>query len=509
MKHLKPIIVLMRSKSVCALIILLCVSETLSAQNKARKLYQAPRLTPEIQHIQSQRKFFVPNKEQEIVLPTYVDNSKTKYFPPVIDQNGGSCAQASGIGYMFTYEMNRLLNRDASESDSNRFSYQFAWNMVNGGLDQGGFVDEGLFLAERYGIMTEQDYNTSGLYQFKWATGYDKYYRALHYKADDEVVVEDSIPLIKRYLYDTGEGRIPGGVLSFSTQSGNWIIDDNYNGPSATGYHSLLKKLATTGSHALTIAGYDDLVSYKDEQGATHLGAFIVVNSWGRYMHDNGRFYLPYDFFRDKSIPKSQLSDELVGVNVCTSIPKIVFKVRMKYTSRNDISFSIGGSSDVNATIPIQFYTSPIFSNQGGDYPMQGQWLDSEIEMALDFSDHIPSPNYIFNRYFLRITRSARGEKMGEGSVESISVIDYRTNKPIEYTYKGNMPQLLCPGNNEFTINTLPKYKVSASPYKWLSKDSTVNDQTLFIKTASGKEVQIRFSDYEKKANTVNIHYSK
>ena len=36
-------------------------------------------------------------------LPQYVDNSVNKYFPPIIDQYGGSCAQASSIGYVFTY----------------------------------------------------------------------------------------------------------------------------------------------------------------------------------------------------------------------------------------------------------------------------------------------------------------------------------------------------------------------------------------------------------------------
>ena len=58
-------------------------------------------------------------------LPQSVDNSLSKYFPPLIDQKGGSCAQASAIGYMYTYEMNRLLDRDASAYPANRFSYQY------------------------------------------------------------------------------------------------------------------------------------------------------------------------------------------------------------------------------------------------------------------------------------------------------------------------------------------------------------------------------------------------
>ena len=37
-------------------------------------------------------------------LPSSVDNSKEKYFPPIFSQIGNSCSQASSIGYVFTYE---------------------------------------------------------------------------------------------------------------------------------------------------------------------------------------------------------------------------------------------------------------------------------------------------------------------------------------------------------------------------------------------------------------------
>ena len=79
----------------------------------------------------------------EVQLPPAVDNSTQKFFPPILDQMGGSCAQASGIGYMFTYEINRLLDRDAHASADHRFSYQFSWNLLNDGQDQGDFVDQG------------------------------------------------------------------------------------------------------------------------------------------------------------------------------------------------------------------------------------------------------------------------------------------------------------------------------------------------------------------------------
>ena len=47
------------------------------------------------------------------VLPEGVDNSTLKYFPPVFSQLGNSCSQASGVRYVYTYELNRLLDRAA------------------------------------------------------------------------------------------------------------------------------------------------------------------------------------------------------------------------------------------------------------------------------------------------------------------------------------------------------------------------------------------------------------
>ena len=41
--------------------------------------------------------------------PAYVNNAELKFFPPVFNQDGGSCGSASRICYMFTYELNQLL----------------------------------------------------------------------------------------------------------------------------------------------------------------------------------------------------------------------------------------------------------------------------------------------------------------------------------------------------------------------------------------------------------------
>ena len=94
-----------------------------------------------------------PAKVGSQTLPTSVDNSTSIHFPPIFNQIGGSCAQASSIGYVFTYEMNALLDRDASIPE-NRFSYLYAWNLINDGADEGSFQYQGLQIASSNGIMT-------------------------------------------------------------------------------------------------------------------------------------------------------------------------------------------------------------------------------------------------------------------------------------------------------------------------------------------------------------------
>jgi len=423
-------------------------------------------------------------------LPQYVDNSVNKYFPPIIDQVGGSCAQASSIGYVFTYEMNRFLDRDASAAPENRFSYQAVWNLVNDGIDQGGFAEDGLFVAMRFGAMTEADYGKAATYSFKWASGFEKYRNAFRYRVAKFIRFSTDIEEMKSYL--AGDGSKPGGVVSFSGHSTGWTILSDYSGPSGTGYKALLTILPTGGSHAMTIVGYDDLVTYTDKNGVRHDGAFIVANSWGSYMHDNGRFYYPYDFFRDESVPVQTLSNDVITAAVKFQEPRILFKLTLDYSSRNDLSYYIGATDKASADVPDNFYYQSAISNKGGDLSMRGSFDKEPLEFALDYTDNIPYTNPDFCRYFLKIVRSARGKK-GEGSLNDLSVIDYRSGSPVEYKYRGPLPAQLEDGDNWFTIGLVPRFSISCSPVR-------LGDKILYLRTASGAKARVQMSREGSKA---------
>ena len=154
--------------------------------------------------------------------PSSVDNSLLKYFPTVIDQIGGSCAQASYIGYMFTYEMNRILDRDGSTPD-HQFSYLYTWNFINGGNDEGSIGEDGLTIGFEGGIATEADFPsqyTSS--QFKWTSGYDTYLRAIHHRVKKikhfDVLDREGVDVIQLSL-EQGRTRQERGYRDILLQS--------------------------------------------------------------------------------------------------------------------------------------------------------------------------------------------------------------------------------------------------------------------------------------------------
>ena len=71
--------------------------------------------------------------------PDHVNNGETMYFPPVFNQEGGSCGSASRIGYMFTYEMDAFRRRNAQLS-KNQYPTHFVWLLTNGNSGKDDFV---------------------------------------------------------------------------------------------------------------------------------------------------------------------------------------------------------------------------------------------------------------------------------------------------------------------------------------------------------------------------------
>ena len=452
-------------------------------------------------------------------LPTSVDNSRSRYFPTIISQVGGSCAQASYIGYMFSYEMNRLLDRDGS-LDSNCFSYLYTWNLINDGEDVGSYGFDGLSLAMDNGVALASDFpNQVSSYAFRWMSGFDKYLRAASYRIKTmtrmDAVSASDIEKIKSYLYDHGEPGTAGGVVTFSSMATDWKFNNSYAGPSETGYHSILTSLATKGGHAMTIVGYDDLVEFDAPDGTVSKGAFIVANTWGTYSHDNGRYYLPYWFFLQADRDSNVLSHDVVAINVEHRQPTVVFRVEIECDARDNISFRTGAANGAGAKTPTVDYQKAVFNHQGGSYNMQGQTASATAELGLDFTsaDRFTA-DWDRTTWFLTVNSSQRsGKKASVCRLRGFSVYDYRENPSAPKVYTADLGGVyvdLAGGDNVFTVSSADPYTTSYTPVDWLGDGGAPLVSPFIFRTADGRNsFKVKFVEYDRESGTMRLKYQK
>ena len=62
--------------------------------------------------------------------PRKVNNATDGFFPPIFNQDGGSCGSASAIGYQFTHEINSYRNVDGTLPE-NIYPTHFTWLLTN------------------------------------------------------------------------------------------------------------------------------------------------------------------------------------------------------------------------------------------------------------------------------------------------------------------------------------------------------------------------------------------
>ncbi|MBN1656387.1 MAG: hypothetical protein JXA30_21640, partial [Deltaproteobacteria bacterium] len=375
-----------------------------------------PELTPE-QRVMIQQ---MPRLQPSLRLlttkaaATSVDNSTNKYFRPIFNQEGGSCAQASGIGYTFTYEMAYLRDLDARISQ-NQYPVHYTWNFLNQGTGKGSWYFDGWDIARDNGIpdlITYGDLFTPHPY-VEWMSGYDKYYagmanRTLRYFAID-VSTPEGIETMRQYMLHHAEGEPVGGIVNLAT----FMDGVDYNVLAAGTPHAGETIITAFGpgndpesGHAMTFVGYDDTVRYDyngdgqytndidiNADGVVDLkdweiGAVKLANSWGTSWKNQGFAWVMYRVLaHDRENGERGIQSKMVnGVEVKeTNIPKMALKVTMTHSSRSLIRLGAGVADDVDAAVPDQQISYSLFNYQGGDWPMRGDSSDA-IEIGLDVS---------------------------------------------------------------------------------------------------------------------------
>jgi len=446
-------------------------------------------------------------------LPLRVDNSQLKYFRPIFMQEGGSCSQASGVGYVFTYEINWLRNTDAQIKE-NRYPTHFTYNFLNGGGEKpGSGFPAGWRIIMDHGVPNVLDYG-GGLYPLGlsgWMSGYDKYYQALKNKCITQwgkIPTDDAkgIETLKGWVHNHNrEGEPYGGVASFygkMTGIEYGVIPEGEHEAGKT----VITQWGSSGGHAMTIVGYDERVCWDfngDGQYTNDLdingdekvdvldrekGSWIMANSWGPNYKDNGFAYIPYRLLATK---RTNFAGVIYPDYHYT--PRAVMQVNLNYEARNQLRFLVGVAYDENAENPLKtkgFGDS--FNYKGGDIPMLGKEQTDSMELALDVTEltddidlkHRHTPV----KFFFQVV-AKKQEIPASGSVESMSVKFYENDSMQKeiFSEQGSIP---IHDNSLTTLSALLPDSAYGTP---VSTESLIRSESWCKVYASSEALNIEY----------------
>lgn len=468
-------------------------------------------------------------------LPDYVNNAETRYFPPVLNQDGGSCGSASRICYMFSHELNSFRNLDGKDAH-NYYPSHFVWLLTYGNSGKDQFVQYvGVPSAATYGGQTTSKlfgYQEASQNDFGWMTGYDKWYEAMFNRMlkpahfSENLGTEAGREALKRWLYnhngdsDFSSGGIAGiGCASSGIQMKAIETTPANTAAGVVGKH-YLSAWGTTVDHAMTIVGYDDRIEFDlngngkyGESESDERGAWIMVNSWGDDWADGGFIYCPYayagaTFNADGKFTGNWWTPEVYKVRK-NYRPLRTIKVEMDYSRRSELCLSGGVAKDLNATqpeysVPFHHFQYAGDGNNGNtnpapEIPMLGRWIDNTLHTEpmefgydlTDLSDNL-DPNEPLKYFFIIDTKSWA---KGTGHVYKASILDYaQDSKGLEIPFDTGDKGVTVENQGNRTVLTVV---VPGRGYR-APLNVAVNGNTLtWSKPAASKNVLTGFRVYK------------
>lgn len=407
------------------------------------------------------------------LLPETFSNRNSKYVRSLFNQIGGSCAQAGGTGFHYTYAINQARDTDASDKQNNCYPHLFTWNFLNGGVGGGSSFMAGWEICNEIGIPNYANYGTESS-QTKWLSGYSKYFSGMknRYVIYNKVDVSTAqgIENLKQWIYDRGITGSTGGLATFSVNCLPPLWDRSpHNIPDLPSASPKAGEMCVpfwgdSGGHVMTIVGWHDNIKMdlnndgqytkdkdingdgKVDVGDWEIGGWLVLNSWGSWgINNNGTYWMLYRTgclgsgngylgtsnydLAQGGLTTGKYVYTLNGRTVDDKITQMfAYKIDLKHSQRDQISISAGVANDISATAPEYSFRYNVFNYQGGAHPMQGQGASQTIEIGLDAKQLL---NYVDKKeakFFLMI--DAKGA--GSGQVNSFSLIDYRGSSPNE-----------------------------------------------------------------------------
>ncbi len=389
------------------------------------------------------------NYRQSGDLPDEVILLDNKEFPPVFNQVGGSCAQASGVAYTYSYQLNVL--RDVEGTDENTRAYGYTHNYLNDGTNsKGSWYWDGWEILSKHGAPDVETFHglaNGGLNGTRWINGADRWHKANSNKAlkYEKISINSlaDIEKIKSWIYDLNgtDPQKKGGCVVFAANSASASPNGTVTGGDHAGDALSTGLKGLVMDHAMTFAGYSDNV-----EG----GSLLLLNSWGKSWATNGYTWVPYSTVVNGGLYKN----EVWCVTVVEHEPKYEIKAKITGSVRNKLIINTGFSND-NTILPESIKTYGMaFSNSGGAYPMEGMTGSNTIEVSLDISEYFDSIVDNESTFFIQL--------IGNGASASISdvfLVDYTGVEISEYEgVDGSV-------NSGDTLNIPINYKIETKRY--------------------------------------------
>ena len=390
-----------------------------------------------------------------------VNNAELKYFPPIINQYGWSCNQASSIGYVMAYEMNRLRDLDASEF-GNQYPPLFVFNFLNSAKTTNGVsYFDSWEIVKAAGNPTLIDYphwSENGI----WMSGYEKYYHAMQNRIIENYSIHvgdpEGLNILKNFVYDRLQGDEHGGLANFQIASGSMEMRHTGSQSKDPGAPVLIGFGDVVG-HALTVVGYDDeigvdingdgeITNDKDINGDGkvdmrdwEMGSLILANTWGKGWGRDGFAYCLYRVLASEGHQGGIWNKSVHVVKPVKYLyPVVTLRVKMTHSSRNKFRLMAGVSTKPEADQPERVMAFPHFNFQGGDLPLIGEDpADStQFELGLDVSSLVSDIEPGKSVRFFLMVDERDPTSAGEGEIIDFAVINYA----------GDRVETICPDHN-------------------------------------------------------------
>ncbi|MBQ7741920.1 MAG: DUF5013 domain-containing protein [Bacteroidaceae bacterium] len=446
--------------------------------------------------------------------PDHLNNSLLKYFPPIFNQDHGSCDAASYIGYQWTYERNCYYGLDAQYPE-NRFTSHFNFLLAHN--YQGTGKAE---MLQHVGNPSEADYGGQTCSKFYgsqdckdpnygWMQGYDKWYRTAHNRdwteayIEQNVMTEEGREILKNWLWNhQGDYDFnAGGVAWFGMAATDYVTGTIPETPTNKALGLVgkiyMEEWGPSYNHAQTIVGYDDRIEFDldhngvyGEKDKDEVGAWIIANSWGNGWQNNGFIYCPYACAYTTNSRTSVWSVDRHYIRKDYE-PIRMLKAKIAFSRRSALHLSVSATQDTASGSGQDSIELHHFKYAGDGtrntyqpplVPMLGKWIDGYHYEPMEFGYDLSDLTKKFDRrkpikYFFNIRTQTNlpDEWQGTGRLYNASIIDYELDQAgIEFPFKFEKIDLGGTGNLYRISVIIPGEQINA-PINLKINDGTLS----------------------------------